>query len=157
LLADANGVYHRHPCRPFNSIDILMRDGTKIEGFTNQDLFHTVVKVRATTQMDARNWKRAFVHASLGKGLQQVAVLPMPWVPLEGNYPQVGEWTEVIISRPSSVFGRASGYAPVSLITSTLVRDPVFGALINFLGAGDIKTASRLDQNLADQAKLYLY
>lgn len=157
IAAVGDGSFQRYAFKPYDTQHIVTDDGTQIEAATYQDEDYTRIKVRAATSTQAPNWRRAYVHARLGDDLQQITVLPMPWLPLEPKYPQVGSWMEVLISRPSAVRGRSSGYAPPSIITSTLARDPVFGSLINFFGAGDLRTATRLTSEIEEQAKYFLY
>jgi hypothetical protein len=157
MVTADDGSIKRYPFKPLDTQDIAADDSTHIEASTYRDEHYTRIKVRTITDLQSANWKRVFVHASLSDDLQQVAVLPTPWLPLKPEYPQVGNWTEVLVSRPSAVMGRSSGYAPPSIITSTLARDPVFGSLINFFGAGDVRTASRLTRELEDQAKFFLF
>lgn len=136
-----------------NQFDI---GSARVQVWTWQDYDHTLLRIEAASRTSPLEWRRAFVYAEL-EGLSQVAVLPIPWEPLPQSRPLPPRPIEVLLSHPAAVIGRSSGYGPASIIPSTVVRDPQFGAMIGFLGSGDIKTASRINSELEEVAKSWLY
>src|SRR5262245_58188330 len=112
MVASRDGMFRSYPFAPHDMQTIIIKDGATLEASTYHDENYTRIKVRGTLNTEARNWSRTYIHANLGDSLQQVAVLPAPWFPLEPQNSEVGNWTEVLISRPSAVMGRSSGYAP---------------------------------------------
>jgi hypothetical protein len=133
------------------------RESLQLDINTYHDDRHVLVRVKGNDTGSARDWRRVFVGARLEDGLRQLIAVPIPWPKVADSFTPESEIVEVLLARPSAVTGRASGYSPPKLITSTVIRDPVFGAVIGFLASGDQPSAANVTNELHDGAKQLLF